>query len=121
MPAHHKLEEYLDAYIQAARIGDDKKGMLFRTISGRRKQLSENPMLPADVFRMIRRRAKESGISAPIGCHTFRAIGITNYLENGGTLENAQAMAAHSSPRTTKLSDRTSDEITLDEVERIII
>jgi hypothetical protein len=39
----------------------------------------------------------------------------------GGTLENAQAMAAHESPRTTKLYDRTGDEITLDEVERITI
>ncbi len=44
---------------------------------------------------------------------------ITAYLLNGGTIENAQAIAAHESPRTTKLYDRTSDEITLDEVERI--
>ena len=36
-------------------------------------------------------------------------------------LENAQAMAAHESPRTTKLYDRTGDEITLDEIERITI
>jgi hypothetical protein len=42
-------------------------------------------------------------------------------LRFGGTLENAQAMAAHESPRTTKLYDRTGDEITLDEVERITI
>jgi integrase len=56
-----------------------------------------------------------------IGCHTFRATGITAYLEAGGTLENAQAMAAHESPRTTKLYDRTADVITLDEVERIVI
>jgi hypothetical protein len=54
-------------------------------------------------------------------CHTFRATGITAYLEAGGTLENAQAMAAHESPRTTKLYDRTGDEIILDEVERIAI
>jgi hypothetical protein len=40
---------------------------------------------------------------------------------NNGTLENAQAMAAFESPRTTKLYDRASDEITLDEVERIVI
>jgi hypothetical protein len=33
--------------------------------------------------------------AAKIGCHTFRATGITAYLEAGGTLENAQAMAAH--------------------------
>ena len=55
------------------------------------------------------------------GCHTFRATGITAYLEAGGTLENPQGMAAHESPRTTKLYDRTGDEITLDEVERITI
>jgi len=47
--------------------------------------------------------------------------GITNYLLNGGTLENAQAIAAHESPRTTKLYDRRDDELTLDGVERITI
>ena len=68
-----------------------------------------------------RRRTAEAGYKIKLGCHVFRATGITAYLEGGGTLENAQAMAAHESPRTTKLYDRTSDEITLDEVERITI
>jgi hypothetical protein len=63
----------------------------------------------------------DAGFNNRIGCHAFRATGITAYLEAGGTLENAQAMAAHESPRTTKLYDRTGDEITLDEVERITI
>jgi integrase/recombinase XerD len=70
---------------------------------------------------MVQRRAEALGMKIRIGCHTFRAMGITAYLEAGGTLENAQAMAAHESPRTTKLYDRTGDEITLDEVERITI
>ena len=78
-------------------------------------------MRQADVWRMIRRRAKAAGIKTLVGCHSFRATGITVYLENGGTLERAQAMANHESPRTTKLYDRTSDQITLDEVERIAI
>jgi hypothetical protein len=47
--------------------------------------------------------------------------GVTTYLNAGGSLENAQAMAAHESPRSTKLYDRTGDAITLDEVERIAI
>ena len=68
-----------------------------------------------------RRRTAEAGYKIKLGCHVFRATGITAYLEACGTLENAQAMAAHESPRTTKLYDRTSDEITLDEVERITI
>jgi hypothetical protein len=61
----------------------------------------------------------ERGVSdAGLG-HTWRATGVTVYLENGGRLEHAQQMAAHESPRTTKLYDRTKDEITLSEVERI--
>ncbi len=70
---------------------------------------------------MIQRRAAGTGMKIKIGCHTFRATGITAYLEAGGTLENAQAMEAHESPRTTKLYDRTGDETALDEVERITI
>jgi integrase len=70
---------------------------------------------------MVQRRGAALGMNIRIGCHTFRATGITAYLQNGGTLENAQLMAAHESPRTTKLYDRTGDEITLDEVERISI
>jgi hypothetical protein len=40
---------------------------------------------------------------------------------NGGTIEKAQQIAAHESPKTTKLYDRTSDQVTLDEIERIAI
>ncbi len=56
-----------------------------------------------------------------MSCHTFRATGITAYLEDGDTIENAQAIAAHESPRPTRLYDRTSGELTLDEIERIAI
>ena len=74
-----------------------------------------------DALRMVKRRATANGLPEDICCHTFRATGITAYLDAGGTIENAQAIAAHESPRTTKLYDRTGDEITLDEVERIVI
>jgi hypothetical protein len=63
---------------------------------------------------MIRRRAKVAGIAAEIGRHTFRATGITAYLANGGALEHAQEMAAHESPRTTKLYHRTKERLTQD-------
>ena len=66
-------------------------------------------------------RATAAGIYAPVSCHSFRATGITIYLENGGTLETARKIAAHESPRTTKLYDRTNDQLTLDEIERIAI
>ena len=121
MPAHHNLEAYLDAYIEAAGIRDAGKAPLFRSAAGRAGALTDKPMHRVDAWRMIQRRSAGLGMRVKIGCHTFRATGITAYLEAGGTLENAQAMAAHESPRTTKLYDRTGDEITLDEVERIAI
>ncbi|HWZ92487.1 MAG TPA: hypothetical protein VNW92_26660 [Polyangiaceae bacterium] len=52
---------------------------------------------------------------------SFRATGITVYLLNGGLLEYAQQMAAHESARTTKLYDRRNDQVTLDQVERIVL
>ena len=70
---------------------------------------------------MIKRRASAAGLPASTCCHTFRATGITAYLSNGGTLEHAQRIAGHASPKTTKLYDRTADTITLDEIERIVI
>src|SRR5690242_1793821 len=120
MPVHHTLEEYLDSYIEAARIGEEKKGPLFRASNGKTGVLSERPLDREDAFHMIRRRARQAGIATKIGCHTFRATGITIYLTNGGDLEKAQQMAAHESPRTTKLYDRRNDAVSLDEVEKVV-
>jgi integrase len=120
MPCHHLLAEALHVYIAAAGIGDDRKGFLFRTSPGHDATLlTDQPMKQADAFRMIRRRAPAAGIMAPIGNHSMRATGITTYLSNGGQLERAQEMAAHESPRTTKLYDRTKECLAQDEVERI--
>lgn len=62
---------------------------------------------------------KRKSHAEAIGCHTFRATGITAYLASGGALEHAQEEAAHESPRTTKFYDRTKERLTQDEVERI--
>ena len=120
MPCHHALAEALHAYISAAGIAEDRKGWLFRTSPRHAATvLTEQPMTQADAWRMVRRRAVAAWIITPIGNHTFRATGITAYLSNGGTLEHAQSMAGHESPRTTKLYDRTKDRLTQDVVERI--
>jgi site-specific recombinase XerD len=120
VPAHHNAEEYLDAYIAAAGIAEQKGSPLWRSMT-KERGYSGNRMTRVDVFRMVKRRCRQAELGATANCHTFRATGITAYLLNGGTIENAQAIAAHESPRTTKLYDRTTDEITLDEVERIAI
>jgi site-specific recombinase XerD len=121
MPCHHNLDAYLHAYIDATGIGSNPRHFLFPTVQGRTGLLSKTPMSQSDAYRMIRRRAIEAGIATKIGNHSFRATGITEYLRNGGRREIAQQMANHESARTTGLYDRRDDDVSLDEVERIVI
>ena len=87
-----KLEAYLDAYIAAAGIGDDKDGPRFRTTG--RFMRTPHGMTQQDGYRMIQRRARKAGIKTRIGNHSMRATGITDYLKSDGTLKHAQTMAA---------------------------
>jgi hypothetical protein len=70
---------------------------------------------------MVRRCALAAGIGTAIGNHTFRATGIMAYRKNGGTLENAAAMANHASTRTAQLYDRRRGDIGPDELEPICL
>jgi integrase/recombinase XerC len=121
MPCHHNLDDYLTAYLDGADLRDDPKGPLFRTIGRGTGRLTRTPLPQSNAWAMIERRRTAAGIETKIGNHSFRATGITAYLKNGGTLEKAAAMANHASTRTTQLYDRRHDEISLDEVERVII
>ncbi len=120
MPLHHEAERYLIDYLDATGLRSEPDTPLFRAI-GRQHVLKPSALHRNDALRMIKRRALATGISADICCHTFRATGITEYMRNGGTLEKAQTMAAHASSRTTNLYNRTSDQVSLDEVERLQI
>jgi integrase/recombinase XerD len=120
VPCHPTLESYLDGYMRAAGIAGENKGRLFCSMHKGYK-LTAKPMSRFDVFQMIKRRAKTAALPYSTCCHTFRATGITTYLQNGGTLEHAQTIANHESPRTTKLYDRTREELSLDELENIKI
>jgi integrase/recombinase XerD len=121
VPVHHKAQEYLDAYLEAAGLAGKKGAPLFRSSKGKAKEkvLSENRMSRIDAWKMIKRRALRAGVMEDVSPHSFRGAGITLYLESGGSLEHAQAIADHASPRTTKLYDRTGDQLSLDEIERI--
>jgi len=121
VPCHHTLDAYLTEYLEFTGLGGLPKTPLFPTIDRRSKGLSNTALADGNARVMINRRAKAAGITARINNHTFRASGITAYLENGGVLEKAAAMAAHASTRTTQLYDRRDDQLTLDEFEKIQI
>ena len=80
MPVHHKIEQFLDEYLDAAGIRNDGKTPLFRSALGRTGVLIERPMHRVDAYQMVRRRTAEAGLKGRFGCHVFRATGITVYL-----------------------------------------
>ena len=119
MPCHHKFESYLREYRDGAGLANDPKALLFQTYSRATGALTGNPLPQANAYAMIQRRARAAGVTAKVGNHTFRATGVTAYLNNGGTLEKAAQMANHASTRTTQLYDRRVEGVRFDDVERI--
>ncbi|OLP15956.1 integrase [Leptolyngbya sp. 'hensonii'] len=119
IPTHHKAEEYLDQYMDEAKLWNEKGTPLFRTTVGRTRKLTERGLQRQEAWAMIKRRALAAGVNTDACNHTFRASGITNFLRNGGSRDNAQKIAAHEDSRTTALYDRREDTISLDEIERI--
>lgn len=117
IPCHHTLEEYLDAYLDGTGLRGST-GPLFRVV-GRDGRLTGRRLNDRDTLAMVKRRASAVGLGAGTCNHSFRATGITTFLANGGVVETAQAIAAHESPRTTKLYDRRGNALTLDEIERV--
>lgn len=123
IPCHHQFENYLVDWLERSGLKEQPAAPLFqtfsRTIRGAERVLSGRPLTQAMVWELVQRRAKAAGLKTAVCNHTFRATGITAYLTNGGTIERAAIMAGHASTRTTQLYDRRSDEVTLEEVEKI--
>ena len=119
LPCHHNLEQFLDEWLNTSGLSAEPSSPLFPTM--RHGKLTDRmPLAQANVHMMIQRRAQAAGIETKISCHSFRATGITTYLQNGGKLEVAQQMAGHESARTTGLYDRRNDAVELDEVEKVV-
>jgi site-specific recombinase XerD len=118
LPAHPLAETYVSTYLAAA--GRREGAPLFRTIN-RKGELTNQRVHRREVLEIVKRRAREVGLPSSICCHSFRATAITVFLLNGGSLERAQQIACHESPKTTKLYDRRDDEVDIEEIERILI
>ena len=95
MPARRRLQEALGAYLSDVPLSADKKHPLFPTAPGRGRPLrmaetkSEYESVRMNrhaAYRMVKRKAKKAEVLIPIGNHSFRGTGTTNYLKNGGTL-----------------------------------
>src|SRR6202048_809608 len=114
-----KVEELLDEYLKATGLGNEPGSPLFPAALGKTGKLSRRPLVRTDAADMLKRRLKQAGLPAHYSPHSFRATGITNFLENDGTLEAAQRIAGHADSRTTKLYDRRGQKVLLEDMERI--
>lgn len=122
IPVRHDLQNFLDEYVAAADLRDaEPKRPMFRTAIGRTGALTERSMTGGDVYRMVKRRFKESRLPDNLTCHTFRATTITDLLDQKLPLEDVQHLAGHADPRTTKLYHRSDRQVTRNLVERISI
>ena len=119
LPVHHKLEEILDKYLKVTGLGSEPGSPLFPAAARKAGELSRRPLARTDAADMLKRRLKQAGLTAHYSPHSFRATGITNFLENDGTLEAAQRIAGHADSRTTKLYDRRGQKVLLEEMERV--
>jgi integrase len=122
VPVHHKAQDYIDRYLGEAGIREERDAPLFRSLKGRTGKLTGKRLLADNALQMVKRRAEEAGFDpAQVTCHTFRATGITTFLENGGDLEVAQHIAGHASANTTRIYDHREQKVAQEEIERVRI
>jgi site-specific recombinase XerD len=113
------LQELLDQYLKATGLEKEPESPLFPAALGKTGKISRRPLVRTDAADMLKRRLKQAGLPAHYSPHSFRATGITNFLEHDGTLEAAQRIAGHADSRTTKLYDRRGQKVLLEDMERI--
>src|SRR4029077_12682193 len=87
LPVHHKLEELLDV----SGLEKEPQSPLFPAAIGKTGKLSRWPLVRTDAADMLKRRLKQAGLPVHYSPHSFRATGITNFLENDGTLDLKEA------------------------------
>lgn len=119
VPVHHQLVGYLETYLDAAGIRDRRATPLFRSTRSKTGLLTERALDPVNAWAMVKRRLRQAGVPDSLCNHSFRAMGMTAYIENGGNLEGAQDLANHADARTTRLYIRNERQITQSAVEQI--
>jgi hypothetical protein len=112
LPVHHKLEELLDEYLKATGLEKEPGSPLFPASIRKTGKLSRRPLVRTDAADMLKRRLKQAGLPAHYSPHSFRATGITNFLENDGTLEAAQRIAGRQPASRVSFSHRSFEHVT---------
>jgi integrase/recombinase XerD len=121
VPVHSKAKEAVDLWLERSYLASKPSAPLFPSFGKNRETVELRRLDRRSVLKLVEKRAKASGILKQVCCHSFRATGVTEYMNSGGTIEIAQRIAGHTSPSTTRIYDRSGDQLTLQEIERVQI
>ena len=119
VPVHSKAREAIDQWLLASGFGSNPSAPLFPAFGKNKKTPELRHMDRTSVWKLVQARAQASGLKKRVCCHSFRATGITEYMNAGGALDIAQRIAGHSELSTTKIYDRSQDRVTIAEIERV--
>jgi integrase/recombinase XerD len=119
VPVHSKAREAIDQWLLASGFGSNPSAPLFPAFGKNKKTPELRHMDRTSVWKLVQARAQASGLKKRVCCHSFRATGITEYMNAGGSLDIAQRMAGHSQLSTTKIYDRSQDRLTMAEIEKV--
>ena len=118
---HSKAKEAVDLWLERSYLASKPSAPLFPSFGKNRETIESRRLDRRSVLKLVEKRARTSGILKRVCCHSFRATGVTEYMNSGGTIEIAQRIAGHTSPATTRIYDRSEDQLTLEEIERVQI
>jgi integrase/recombinase XerD len=121
VPVHSKAKEAVDLWLERSCLVSNPSAPLFPSFGKNRETIESRRLDRRSVLKLVEKRARRSGILKRVCCHSFRATGVTEYMNSGGTIEIAQRIAGHTSPATTRIYDRSGDRLTLEEIERVQI
>jgi integrase/recombinase XerD len=121
VPVHSKAREAIDLWLQTSGIALNPAAPLFPAFGKDRETVELRRLDRRSILKLVENRAKASEITKRVCCHSFRATGITEYMNSGGTIEIAQQIAGHKSSSTTRIYDRSRDRLTIEEIERVQI
>jgi integrase len=119
VPVHSKAREAIDQWLRASGLGSNPSAPLFPAFGKDKKTVELRHMDRTSIWRLVQARARACGLEKRVCCHSFRATGITEYMNAGGSLDIAQRIAGHSELSTTKIYDRSQDRVTIAEIERV--
>jgi len=121
VPVHSKAREAIDPWLESSGLASNPAAPLFPAFGKDRETIELKHLDRRSILKLVEKRASASGIIKPVCCHSFRATGITEYMNSGGTIEIAQQIAGHKSSSTTRIYDRSLDRLTIEEIERVQI